>query len=391
MMLLWEIGFWSAAALVAYTYVGYPLLIAVLARLRPQPVHADTSFAGSVSIVLCVHNEEKRLTARLAELVQLLAAAQRPGEIIVVSDGSTDGTAELARHYADERVRVIELPANVGKAAALSQGVAAAQHDILVFADVRQRWDAQALEHLLRNFADPRIGGVSGELVLESAPGVLAGVGLYWRYEKWLRRQESRLHSQVGVTGAICAVRRSLFRPIPPGTLLDDVYWPLCVVMQGYRVVHDRTAQAFDCLPDKPRDEFRRKVRTLSGNYQLLTRLPTALLPWCNPVWFAFLSHKILRLAVPWALLVMLLCCLGLATPLYLLLLTVQLAGYLLGLLGLTRLGARGKLTAAAGSFLVLNTAAWLAFWVWLSGRAGRSWSKVQYNTAAPLAATPSP
>ena len=116
-------------------------------------------------------------------------------------------------------------------------------HDVVVFADARQSWAADALPRLLSNFADPRVGAVSGDLVLRDGAGVLTGVGLYWRFEKWLRRKESQLWSQVGVSGSISAVRRDLFRPIPAGTLLDDVYWPMHVVLQGYRVIHDERAQ----------------------------------------------------------------------------------------------------------------------------------------------------
>jgi hypothetical protein len=247
---------------------------------------------------------------------------------------------------------------------------------------------------LLRNFADPDVGAVSGELILQSKPGVMEGVGLYWRYEKWLRRQESRVHSTAGVTGAICAVRRELFRPVPAGTLLDDVYWPLCVTLQGWRVVFERQARAYDCLPEKARDEFRRKVRTLAGNFQLAARLPQALLPWRSPAWFAFLSHKLLRLVVPWALLAM--CCLSglLWGWLYGSLFVAQFAVYGLGLGALWAFGGRPtRLGGAAASFLVMNAAAWLAFWVWVSGRAGRSWRKVSYGATekAPLSETAGP
>ncbi len=237
----------------------------------------------------------------------LLRGAEVPGEVIVVSDGSTDGTVAVAQQYADQGVRVIELAANEGKAVALSRAIAAAQEDIVVFADARQRWADDALVRLLENFADPQVGAVSGDLVLEESPGVMAGVGLYWRCEKWLRRAESAVGSQVGVTGAISAARRRLLPAIiPAGTLLDDIYWPLCVAMHGYSVVHDERALAFDRLPDQPRDEFRRKVRTLTGNFQIMTLLPASLLPWRNPVWLPWVSRKLSRLAMPWALLGML-------------------------------------------------------------------------------------
>ena len=146
-------------------------------------------------------------------------------------------------------MRIIELSENEGKAQALSRGCAAAQGEILVFADARQRWAADALQRLLENFDRPGVGAVSGDLVIEAPPGVLAGVGLYWRYEKWLRRNEGRVHSTVGVSGSICAVRRQLFQADSPRVLLDDLYWPLEVVMQGRRVVYDGRALAYDRLP----------------------------------------------------------------------------------------------------------------------------------------------
>jgi cellulose synthase/poly-beta-1,6-N-acetylglucosamine synthase-like glycosyltransferase len=318
--------------------------------------------------------------------VDLLHAARVEGEVIVVSDGSTDGTAAAARSVPGGLVRVIEFPDNRGKAVALAAAAAAARHDILVFADARQRWDPSALGHLLQNFADPGVGAVSGELVLESAPGVLAGVGLYWRFEKWLRRQESAARSMVGVTGAISAVRRELFRPPPPGTILDDVYWPLRVAMQGARVVFEARARAFDRLPEKTRDEFRRKVRTLAGNFQLLTLLPAALLPWRNPIWWQFVSHKLLRLAVPWALLGLLVSAAALPGAGYRAAFAAQVAAYLLALHGIWGgSGAGRRLAAAAAAFLVMNAAAWAAFWVWAGGRTARSWTKVSYQDVVPV------
>ena len=179
-------------------------------------------------------------------------------------------------------------------------------------------------------------------------------------------------------------MRRSLFRPIPRGTLLDDVYWPLQVAMQRRRVVHDGSAVAYDRLPECPRDEFRRKVRTLCGNFQLLSLCPAALLPWRNPVWLQLLSHKFLRLLVPWLLVLMLVASAGLPGLLYRIAFWGQMGLYVLGLLGMQKDARRwSTLTYAASSLLVLNSAAWLAFWVWILGRAGGIWTKVTYETPA--------
>jgi cellulose synthase/poly-beta-1,6-N-acetylglucosamine synthase-like glycosyltransferase len=334
----------------------------------------------TVSIVIAAHNEEKNLPRRLDEMTGLLRTADLTGEVIVVSDGSTDGSAEVARQFADRGVRVYELDGNRGKAAALSRGLAEARCEIVVFADARQRWAEDALVRLLENFADPSVGAVSGDLVLETAPGVMAGVGLYWRLEKWLRRAESRVGSQVGVTGAISAGRLALLPAIPAGTLLDDVYWPLVVAMRGYRVVHDERARAYDRLPEHQRDEFRRKVRTLAGNYQLAALLPRSLLPWRNPVWVQWVSHKLLRLVAPWVLIVMFSVSASFEMPMFSLFIA-QVVGYVLvGLGAVPAIGRRLRLLGAGASFLVLNTAAWLAFWVWVSGQARQSWRKVDYS-----------
>jgi len=372
--------FWASAACVAYPYLIYPALLrGRVAVFGGRPLAPTGDAPRSVSMVVAAYNEEANVARRLDEMLARVASSGAAGEVVLVSDGSTDRTAEVARGFAGRGVRVVELPANRGKAAALSEGCAAATGEVLVFADARQTWAEDALPLLLENFADPAVGAVSGDLVLGAGSGSLAGVGVYWKFEKWLRKLEARVHSTVGVTGAICAVRRGLFRPIPAGTILDDVYWPLGVVMQGYRVVHDGRARAFDRLPDRAGDEFRRKVRTLSGNFQLVARMPATLLPWRNPVCWQFVSHKLSRLLAPWGLIGMFAAGAALG-GVYRAAFLAQAAGYLLAAAGLwTAAGSRSRLASAAASFAVLNAAAWVSFWVWATGRAARSWNKVAY------------
>jgi biofilm PGA synthesis N-glycosyltransferase PgaC len=371
-----EIVFWISTACVLYAYAVYPLGLGLLAWLRPWPLRREEPFAGSVSLVIAAYNEEATIARQVEDLSRQLAGSGLDGELIVVSDGSSDRTAERVRGV-PVAVRLIELPENQGKAVALNEGCAAARGELVIFADARQSWAPDALRRLTNSFDDPVVGAVSGDLVVESA----AGADLYWRYEKWIRRRESRIHSTVGVTGAICAVRRELFRPMPPGTILDDVYWPLQVVMGGSRVLHDETARAYDRLPERVRDEFWRKVRTLSGNYQLLARLPAVLVPWRNPVWLQFISHKVMRLMVPWALLAMLLSSAVSPGLGYHLAFIAQGVFYVFALAGTVRsFSERSAAASAAGSFLVLNIAAWVAFWVWATGRSGRSWGKASYN-----------
>jgi poly-beta-1,6-N-acetyl-D-glucosamine synthase len=239
--ILFEAIFWLSVICVFCTYVEYPLLLALATRLRSRGgTIRGRPFIVPVSVVVAAYNEEKFIGSRVGELARLVAGRPAGGEVIVVSDGSTDRTAEIARAAATEaeletatavRVRVIALPTNSGKAIALNHGCAAASHPLLVFADAWQTWAPDAIERIIENFADPTVGAVGGDLVIESPIGLMEGFGLYWRFEKWVRRTESRFDSLVGVTGSICALRRDLLRPIPVGTILDDVYWPLLARM----------------------------------------------------------------------------------------------------------------------------------------------------------------
>lgn len=338
-----ETLFWIAVLLVAYVYAGYPLLLALWSRAAHRPVrsHAGSDAAmPAVSVVVAARNEASRLVARVTNL--LGQTYPRPLEIIVVSDGSTDGTREALTAFGS-RIRLLELPKG-GKPVALNAGVAAARGDIVVFADARQRFAPDAIASLVSNFADPQVGAVTGELILdcEEDPAkplnttIGGGVGLYWKYEKWLRRHESRVWSTLGATGAIYAMRRSLWKPLPAGALLDDVLAPMRVVLAGQRIVFDERARAFDRVAESSEAESRRKVRTLAGNYQILRLEPRLLLPFVNPVWAQYASHKIGRLLVPWALLAAFVASVALAghSWLYAVALIVQLCFYGLAALG---------------------------------------------------------
>ena len=306
-----EFVFWASVAVIAYVYVGYPLLLAAWARLAPRP-HRKAPFAPgtwpTISVVLAARNEAGRLPGRIDNLLDLPYDGGR--EIIVVSDGSTDGTAQALAGYVQRgAIRLIEVPAG-GKPRALNAGVAAARGDLLVFADARQRFGERALIALASNFADPAVGGATGELILDcesgdSASTIGEGVGAYWKYEKWLRRHEALVWSTLGATGAVYALRRTLWTPLPEETLLDDVLAPMRAVLQGARIVFDDEVTASDRTASDAAAEARRKRRTLAGNYQILAQEPRLLVPFVNPVWLQYLSHKIGRLLVPWALMIL--------------------------------------------------------------------------------------
>ena len=338
-----EILFWGAAVVIGYVYAGYPLLLAGWVRLAARPVRkaagggADVSWP-SLSILIAARNEAQRLPARITNLLELTYPGRR--EIIVISDGSTDGTPAALAPFGDA-VRLIEVPAG-GKPSALNAGVAESTGEILVFADARQRFSPDALVALVSNFADERVGGATGELILDceedagSASTIGEGVGLYWQYEKWLRRKESTVWSTLGATGAIYAMRRSLWRPLPADTLLDDVLAPMRAVLAGYRIVFEERARAFDRASADAAPESRRKTRTLAGNYQILGQEPRLLVPFVNPVWLQYVSHKVGRLLVPWALVGAFFASAGLATTgwVYAVAFAVQFGFYGLAALG---------------------------------------------------------
>lgn len=290
--------FWISTGAILYTFAGYPLTIWLLARLRMRPVQ-KVRFTPFVSVVLACHNEERNLERRVQNLLESDYPAELL-EVIVVSDGSTDRTGEIAGRLAlSNRVHSIVNREQRGKAVALNAGVAAASGDIIVFADARQTFERGAIRELAANFADPLIGAASGELIIDSGGASLGeGVGLYWKYEKLIRKNESRFSSTIGATGAIYAIRRELWMPLPDGTILDDVFTPMSIALRGHRVIFDETARAHDTASESSGREFTRKVRTLLGNYQLCQFMPRLLIP-NRALLFQFYSHKLMRLAAP--------------------------------------------------------------------------------------------
>jgi len=364
--------FWGAAFLIAYTYMGYIAALWLRARLFPWPVLRAPQ-EPRISVVMVVRNEEQVLECKLRNLLDLDYPPESC-QIVIVSDGSTDGTEAILReHLRGPRVQVVINQLSRGKASGLNDALERTHGDIVVFTDARQKIERGALRLLVENFADPEVGCVSGELMLgDPAAGETGqGMGLYWRIEKSIRELEAASGSVVGATGALYAVRRELLTALPEGTILDDVYIPLQVMRQGRRVVFEPRARAWDNRDLGGRSEFARKVRTLSGNYQVVQ-----LMPWVlsgqNPVLLRFVSHKLLRLCVPFALTAMLIASMWLRAPLYRIALVLQLAFYGMGLLALARIlkaGILGRAADVAGTFVLLNTAAVVAFANFVAGR----------------------
>lgn len=373
-----SVTFWVAAAalvFLAYTYFGYPLLLAALARLAPWVPRPAESWEPSVSFCVAAYNCEAYIDAKLTSLLDLDYPAEKM-EILVYSDASSDGTDVAVSAWAqrDPRVRLLRGEVRLGKPTALNAMRERATGEVLVITDARQPLDRSALRALLTFLSAPQVGCVTGNLVLEGR----AGSGMYWRYENWIRKQESRFGSVTGMTGPLSALRRCDLAPLPADLILDDVWIPMTLRLRGQRVLLAEDAIARDRAFSDDR-EFGRKARTLAGNYQLFWRMPQLLLPFLNPSWFETVSHKIARLLCPWFLLLLLL-----AIPLVIAEVSLETfeGRFLLGLTlaqivfyALAALGSRaGKLGTLARTFVVLNTAAVVGLWRFVAGKQKVTW-----------------
>jgi poly-beta-1,6-N-acetyl-D-glucosamine synthase len=318
------VGFLICSVAIVYVIAGYPLLLRWRARRYGQPV-AKSPQSKKVSILIAVHNGERFLAEKLDSVVNV----DYPRELIevfVLSDGSTDATADIARRYASEGIELIDLPRS-GKPAVLNVGIARSCGEILLLTDVRQVLEPESVKELVACFADPTVGVVSGDLPMRQGIDIEeANTSLYWRYERAIRKDLGKLGSTFGATGPFYAMRRELAPVMPPNTLLDDMFMPLSAYFRGYRVIVDETARAME-YPFSVRGEFRRKVRTLAGNYQIMRQYP-ALLTTRNRMLFDFVSYKVGRLLLPWLFLGMFVCSFGLPTVLAWVMVTGQAVFY---------------------------------------------------------------
>lgn len=377
-MLLEQFIFWTAVILLVYVHIGYPIILYGMARLFVRPWHRDSRYCPDITILVIACNEEHNVSERIINLLSLDYPAEKR-EIIIASDGSTDNTVALAKRYSSAGVRVVEFSTRSGKPAILNRLIPEATGDIVVLADMRQRFESAALNALIAPFADNNVGGVTGELILTGANrgSAAQGVGFYWKYEKFIRSQESLLDSTIGATGAIYAIRRGLFRKIRTDTLLDDVLIPMQITRQGYRIIHEPAARAYDNLNISAGNEYARKVRTIAGNFQLLVRESWLINPAANRIWIQTLSHKFLRLLSPLCLLIIL--CVNfklLHLPLYQYLLAAQLIFYCVAIAGCWNEISAGKLPLVnvPYAFCLLNWATVMAFFSFISGRQTVTW-----------------
>lgn len=287
--------YWTSLGIITYTYIGYPLIIFTLSRLFPRKVKLMPEYEPSITIIVAAYNEEQHIKDKIENLLSIDYPKEKI-QIIVASDGSIDRTNEIVSSFKNQNVELCSLP-HSGKPSTLNQAIKNATGEVVVFADARQKFSSNALRLAAKSLSDSEIGSVIGDLTIESKKGP----GLYWAYERMIRIAEGKFSSVVGGSGCFMAIRRNLFKNIPVDSLLDDMFTPMQIVLNGHRVIHHPDIKVYD-IEAPLSGEFLRKARTLAGNFQILHHVPGILNPLKNKIFFQFISHKLLRLICPYAL-----------------------------------------------------------------------------------------
>lgn len=385
--IFWISLLWVSLGLLAWVYAGYPLLLWVLRLVGVRQQVRTERIEPCVTLIISAYNERQVIAAKLENCRRLDYPVDR-FEVIVVSDASDDGTDDVVR-AAGPPARLLRMEERGGKTLGLNAALRAAKGDIVVFSDANAMYERDALRMLVRNFADSRVGAVTGESRYEigADDASTESEGAYWSYEIWIKQLESSLGSVVGGDGAIYAIRRGLYRDLAPGDLSDFVN-PLQIVAQGYRNVYEPAAVSWEGGAEGYGAEFRRKVRIVNRAWRATGKMRSLL----NPLKYGFfslqyLSHKVLRWLVPWLMLVAFVSNLLVAgaAPLFALLMLGQLLFYGLALLGWVmagRGGLLGRLTSIPYYFCLVNLASLVALVEVFGGKEYRTWSSSRPDSA---------
>jgi cellulose synthase/poly-beta-1,6-N-acetylglucosamine synthase-like glycosyltransferase len=376
-----EYALWVTLSIVCYSYLAYPIAIWCCAHLfgrRQIPATVELRALPQVSLLIAAHNEERWIRQKIENSLTQDYPRDRL-EIIIASDGSTDSTTASVQRFSDE-VRLVEFHENRGKATVLNESVPLCGGEFIVFSDANTFYDSNAVRNLMRWFVDPTIGAVCGRLVLTDPATGQNVDSLYWKYETFLKKCESRLGALLGANGAIYALRRNDFIPIPADTIVDDFVIPLLVRLRtGKRIIYDCEAFAWEESPPEISDEFRRRSRIGAGGFQSIVRLWPLLLPTRGWIAFTFFSHKLLRWLCPFfliaALLANLLC---LNSRGHTVLLLAQFAFYAIAAFGhlVPGSGIGPKLIRLPAMFTSMNFALLCGFWRWVSGQQRGVWQR---------------
>jgi cellulose synthase/poly-beta-1,6-N-acetylglucosamine synthase-like glycosyltransferase len=383
MSTLIQICFFFAAILIAYNYLIYPAAVILLARRKPssETAAAVGDVLPSVTLIIAAYNEERVIESKIRNSLELDYPRDKL-TILVVSDGSNDGTARIVAGFASGGVISLHQPQRRGKTAALNRAVANAKSDVIVFSDANNMFEPAAVRQLVRHFSNPEVGGVCGLKQIYDSPDRESsqGDGLYWRYESAIKAAESTLDSITAADGEIFAIRRSLYEPIDETLINDDAAITFALVAKGYRVLYERNAVSYEHASIRIEDDFHVKVRMVSGGFQTIAHHWQDIFP--PRTWFAFnfFSHKVLRWLVPELLLVLAITSLVLAPqhPLYLAAGTMQAAFYALAWIGWLQRDRASPVVYIPFYFCAMNLAAFRGALKFLSGAQTTLWRKAE-------------
>ena len=373
------VAFWAAAVLLAQTYFLYPLWLLLLARVRPGRTGAPARPADwpMVSLVVAAHDEAECIGEKLKNSVTLDYPADRL-EVLIGSDGSTDGTDAIVAGQLDPRIRLSAAP-RAGKTSVLNRCIPQARGEIVVLSDANTRIEPGALKALVRHFEDADVGAVCGRLQLYNPTRAEYEESAYWKYESWLKALEGTQGAVVGANGGLYALRRDLFSRVPPSTIVDDFVIPLRLLDEGYEVLYEPAALAWEETTEDYGREFGRRARIAAGNFQSLGLVPGLLSPFRGFPAFAFWSHKVLRWFAPALMLVALAAnLLLLGQPFYRLTLAAQLGFYALAWLGSLSVGPSllRRIAGVAYYFVTMNLAIVVGFWRFLRNSQAAAWER---------------
>ena len=376
--------FWGAVLLLLHTYFFYPLFLLLLdraehlvprARRTAGPLWAGSGDWPSVTLVVAAHNEVSCIEEKIRNSLQFDYPADR-FELLIGSDGSTDGTDEVVERFTGGRVRFWR-GERAGKASVLNACIPAASGSIVVLSDANTTIDPGALKKLVRHFEDPSVGVVCGRLRLYNRIRREYEESAYWTYESWIKVYEGKRGAVMGANGGLYAIRRRLFTPLPSSTIVDDFVIAMRILASGQKVVYESDALAFEETTEDYQKEFKRRSRISAGNFQSLTFVPQLLSPACGFRAFAFWSHKVLRWFAPALMAVAFAANLFLlAVPPYRLLFAAQVVFYGLALAGREKVlkGALGRAASVAYYFVSMNLAMAQGFWRYVRGEQGATW-----------------
>jgi cellulose synthase/poly-beta-1,6-N-acetylglucosamine synthase-like glycosyltransferase len=370
-----EVLFWTSLMLIVYVYIGYPVILLLCSWIFKKPVKKD-EFYPTVTLLIPAYNEEKVIEDKIKNSLEIEYPKDKLS-IVVISDGSDDMTDEIVKKYTDKGVILKRFGDRMGKVGVLNRAMQEVTSDIVIFSDANTMYKKDAVKKLIYNLADTSVGAVTGDVRLASEKVSFGhGERLYYRYERFIQQKESNIGSIVGVDGAMYAIRKNLYLPPSNNIILDDFVISMNVGIQGYRVIYEPEAIAYEETSPTWRDEFKRRPRITAGAYQALWQkegVPT----WKNKLLlFEYISHRLLRWILPFFLILLFVSnCFLLDNLGFRICFIVQCIFYILAIIGWIT-DTRIKLFSIPFYFCLVNLGALLGFFRWLFNTQQVTWEK---------------